>query len=157
MSDQRPAPRRFVVPTANRRHVTRGEPSRARFDVVALDGDTDVVLVPEHSRAGWEDVAELTGAPWVAPVLVDASDRESYPTGEVVVRFAEPPSDAELRRIERAEQVRAVRRNSYVASQVVFAPAQPEGMYLPDLCARLEQRHDVASVWLSTKSRYTKG
>ena len=128
-----------------------------QFDIESLDVDTDVVELSGRSAAGWKDIAAQTGAPWVAPVLVDERDHESYPTGELVVRFVEPPSDAELQRVEEAEQVRVMRRNQYVASQVVVAPAEPDGLYLPDLCARLERRHDVASAWLGTKSRYTKG
>ena len=53
--------------------------------------------------------------------------------------------------------MRVVRRNEFVDTQVVVEPVDPDHLYLPDLRDRFEQRDDVASAWLSTKSRYTQG
>ena len=152
MGEERSATRRFVVPVTGHRSATRS----AEFATESLDEDTMVVTVPGTSSADWQDVATATGASWVAPVLVDDSDHESYPTGQVAVRFHEAPSAAELEDVEREGGVRVVRRNEFVDTQVVVEPVDPDHLYLPDLRERFEQRDDVASAWLSTKSHYTK-
>jgi hypothetical protein len=154
--EQSPVARRFVVPIIGRRTVDRSGDGTAPFELEPVDAHTEVVAVREGSGAGWEDVAAAMGAPWVAPVMVDSRHVESYPTGEVTVRFAERPSDAELRDLERVADVRVVRRNEYVDSQVSVAPAGTAGVYLPDLCAQIQERDGVATAWLSTRSRYTK-
>ena len=148
--------RRYVVPTAGRRTVDRSGDAAARFELEPVDAHTEVVAVREGSGAGWEDVAAAMGAPWVAPVLVDSRDAESYPTGELTVRFAARPSDADLRDLERVADVKVVRRNEYVDSQVSVAPAGSSGVYLPDLCDQIRGRDGVATAWMSTRSRYTK-
>ena len=152
MGEERPASRRFVVPVTGR----RGAAPAGEFATESLDDDTMVVTVPSSSPSNWQEVATATGARWVAPVLVDDSDHESYPTGQLTVRFHEAPSAAELEEVEREGGVRVVRRNEFVETQVVVEPVDPDHLYLPDLRARLEQRDDVASAWLSTRSRYTK-
>ena len=147
------------MPLAGRREssATSGPGSRPPgFATESVDDNTEVVEVPTSSSAGWRDVAEATGAPWVAPVLVDGSDNESYPTGEVTVRFNQAPSASDLERFEKDAGLRLVRRNEYVDTQVVLAPIDPDQIYLPDLCAELQRRDDVAVAWLSTRSRYSK-
>jgi hypothetical protein len=152
VGEERSATRRFVVPVTGNRSAASSE----EFTTESLDDDTMVVTVQSSSAANWQDVATATGASWVAPVLIDDSDRESYPTGQLTVRFHEAPSAAELKDVEREGGVRVVRRNEFVDTQVVVEPVDPDHLYLPDLRERLEQRDDVASAWLSTKSQYTK-
>ena len=156
MTEQRPVARRFVVPTGGRRAVDRSFDTAAPFDVEAVDADTEVVAVHEGSAAGWKDIAAAMGAPWVAPVLADPRHVESYPTGELTIRFEERPSDAELRELERVADVRVVRRNEYVDSQVSVEPVGSDGVYLPHLCDRILRRDGVKAAWLSTRSRYSK-
>ena len=127
-----------------------------RFTTESLDAHTDLVVVPSSSTADWQDVAKATGAPWVAPVIVDSSDNESYPTGEVTVRFNKAPTASDLKHVEKDSGLRLVRRNEYVDSQVVLEPIDPDQIYLPDLCEELQRRDDVEAAWLSTKSRYSK-
>ena len=152
MGEERRASRRFVVPVTDR----RDDAATGEFATESLDDATMVVTVPSSSPANWQEVASATGATWVAPVLVDDSDHESFPTGQLTVRFHEAPSAADLGEVEREGGVRVVRRNEYVDTQVVVEPVDPDQLYLPDLRDRLEQRHDVASAWLSTKSGYRK-
>ena len=153
MGEERPASRRFVVPVERSRG---GVASTGDFATESLDDGTMVVTVPTSSPVDWQEVAAATGASWVAPVLVDDSDHESYPTGQLTVRFHESPSAAELEEVEREGGVRVIRRNEYVDTQIVVEPVDPDHLYLPDLQARLEERDDVASAWLSTKSGYSK-
>jgi hypothetical protein len=146
---QRASPGRFVVPVSPPRRGV--EPRGVQLDPV--DDDRCVATVPE--AGDWQDVAAATGAAWVAPVLVDDRAHESYPTGEILARFRRPPDDAVLAELERDAGLRLVRRNRYVDTQVVLAPTD-EGVYLPDLSARLEERDDVSTAWLGTTSHYRR-
>jgi hypothetical protein len=146
---QRAAPGRFVVPMSP--PSTSSEPRGVRLDPV----DDDRCVATVAGSGDWEDVAAATGAAWVAPVLVDERSHESYPTGEIVARFRRPPDDTVFEELEREAGLRLVRRNRYVETQVVLAPTD-DGVYLPDLSARLEQRADVSTAWLGTTSRYQR-
>ena len=75
---------------------------------------------------------------------------------QLTVRFEERPSDADLRDLERVADVRVVRRNEYVDSQVSVAPVGTGGVYLPHLCDEILGRDGVVAAWLNTRSHYSK-
>ena len=86
------------------------------------------------------------------PVLRDRDGVAHYPTGEVPVRFAEPPTDEALRVFAKSQRVTLARRNALERRQATFAPAAPE--WLPDLVDRLAAAPGVARAWAVTLSRY---
>lgn len=105
----------------------------------------------------WRDLVGA-GAPveWAAPAVVDPNGTVSYPTGELSVRFTEPPSDEQLERFASEHGLLPGRRNELVAEQAVFRPADPKATYLPAKVQEIDQRTDVSAVWPNTLSRYQR-
>lgn len=159
MVDQRAAVGRFVVPIDS----TAPRPaSRRGAHVESLSDSAAVVEVSATSKLGWSDIAERFQAPWIAPVVVDDRELESYPTGELTVRFTHPPTPEQLKEVTENLSLKLQRRNSYIDTQMVFAPREPatpagDAVYLPDVCTALMERDDVASTWMVTTSHYQKG
>ena len=124
-----------------------------------LTDDLVVVTAPggqTHKEAWRKLLDEHDDVAWVQPVLVDDDGHERYPTGELTLRFDEPPTDDELDEFARARHLRTARRNEYQPAQVVLAPEQPRDVYLPDLCEELGREQGVARAWLNTMSHYTR-
>ncbi len=117
--------------------------------VTAPDGRTD--------RESWQRLLdERDDADWIQPVLVDDQGHERFPTGELTLRFDEPPTDEELQAFARSRQLRPARRNNYQPAQVVLVPDRPRDVYLPELCAELEREPGVARAWPNTLSHFTR-
>lgn len=132
--------------------------SPSGWTVEPLDGEHVVVTAPdadEDAEHRWRTLAD-GGAEWAAPVLESPDGQESYPTGDVVVRFAEAPSDDELARWGEREHLSLVGRNRYVPEQASYRPERPASVFLPGLCARVESRPEVAAAWPGTRARYTR-
>jgi hypothetical protein len=92
---------------------------------------------------------------WAAPAEDDAG-QESYPTGEVSIRFTEPvPGDA-LKSFVEKHGLELLRHNEYVPEQVVVAPTDPRGTWLPDVVDRLNAEGVVRKAWPNTMSRYKR-
>jgi hypothetical protein len=128
-------------------------------DTERLTDDLVVVTTPEGRaiKESWrkllddnEDVA------WAQPVLVDDDGHERYPTGELTVRFDEPPTDNQLQTFARSRHLRATRRNAYQPAQVVLVPEKPRAVFLPELCDELERIPGVTRAWLNSLSHYTR-
>jgi hypothetical protein len=92
---------------------------------------------------------------WAAPTIGEERE-ESYPTGELSVRFSAPIDDTSLVEFVRSHGLELRRRNEFVPEQVVVAPADPHGTWLPDLVDRLNEEGRVASAWPNTLSRYER-
>lgn len=127
--------------------------------VEPLTEDLLMVTLNAEERGSWawrEITDAVDSAEWVAPVVVDASGRPSYPTGAVTVRFAGDPAEADLITFAETYGMRPVRRNEYVPEQVVFAPEFPRETYLPELIDRVSGDERVKAAWPVTVSRYER-
>lgn len=96
------------------------------------------------------------GIAWAAPVIGEAGD-DSYPTGEVSVRF-EPsvdPSTIDSFVAEHSLELRS--RNEFVPTQITVAPFKPSGTWLPDLVETLNDEPRVSRAWPNTLSTFRRG
>jgi hypothetical protein len=108
-------------------------------------------------REAWQSaVRELGDALLVFPVLYDRGGTPHYPTGEVTVRFEAPPTESDLRHFCDAQGVRFLRRNEFVAQQVVCEPVDAACEFLPDLVMRIAAQPGVRRAWANTFSRYRR-
>jgi hypothetical protein len=89
---------------------------------------------------------------WAAPTTGD----ESFPTGEVTVRFAETPQPDGLDSFIEQHGLELRRRNEFTPEQIVVAPKAPAGAWLPDVVDRLNDDDAVAQAWPNTLSRYRR-
>jgi hypothetical protein len=106
---------------------------------------------------GWRRIVAMAAdCDWSTPVLRDPRGDLHFPTGEVTVRFAQPPSDREVEAFAARHALRGGRRNEFVAAQVAFRPVDPRSTYLPDLVDVLAGLSGVAAVWANTLSRYRR-
>lgn len=114
----------------------------------------------EHSassKEAWQTAArELGDETGLFPVLYDRDGLPHYPTGEVTVRFEATPSDSDLRRFCEEQHLCLLRRNEFVAQQVVFEPAALASEYLPDLVSRISAQAGVHAAWANTLSCYRR-
>jgi hypothetical protein len=144
---------RFVVKTAKRADDASASDAEQLTDelvvVTAPNGRTD--------KESWQRLlGERDDADWIQPVLVDDDGNERFPTGELTLRFEEPPTDDELQAFARSRHLRPQRRNTYQPAQVVLVPDRPRDVYLPELCAELERAPGVARAWPNTLSHYSR-
>ncbi|MBL8229752.1 MAG: hypothetical protein JNL98_14785 [Bryobacterales bacterium] len=102
----------------------------------------------------WQQIQSEAGEVPVDPVLLDEAGGVHYPTGEVVIRFKEPPSDAFLAGFAKKFGLTVRQRNAYVPSQIAFHVVQHG--YLPDLVESVEAIEEVQSAWANTKSHYQR-
>lgn len=110
------------------------------------------------AKAAWQAAQRaLGGAIAVYPVLYDRDRAPHYPTGEVTLRFESTPSDADLGRFCGQQQLRLLRRNEFVAQQVVCAPVAAADEFLPELVRRLADLPGVRAAWANTQSSYRRG
>jgi hypothetical protein len=79
-----------------------------------------------------------------------------FPTGEVSVRFNEPPSESELDQFAARFELRFVKGNEFVPAQIVFVRAHPMEVFLPELIERLARSDAVRAAWAITVSRYRR-
>jgi hypothetical protein len=108
-------------------------------------------------RVAWEHVQKAVGAEAiVAPVLMDEEGHTLYPTGTVMVRFDEAPSDDGLREFAATHRLAIRDRNRYQPAQVSFSIIDPSDTYLPDLVVRLSGASGVKAAWQETKARYRR-
>jgi hypothetical protein len=124
-----------------------------------LTDDLLVITAPDGraNKESWRKLLdEHEDVAWAQPVLVDDEGHERYPTGELTLRFDEPPTDEELRAFARSCHLRTARRNTYQPAQIVLVPEQPRAVFLPQLCEELERVPGVARAWLNTVSHYTR-
>lgn len=124
-----------------------------------LTDDLVVVTTPQRraNKESWRKLLdENQDVDWAQPVLVDDDGHERYPTGELTVRFDEPPTDEQLQTFAESRSLRTARRNAYQPAQVVLVPAEPRGTFLPELCAELERTPGVTRAWLNSLSHYTR-
>ena len=108
-------------------------------------------------RETWRRASRLLGSlGTVDPVLVGPDGELHFPTGEVRVRFKEPPSEAELDQFAARYGLRFVKGNEFVPAQMVFARAHPMGVFLPELVEQLARSDAVRAAWANTVSRYRR-
>jgi hypothetical protein len=115
-------------------------------------------MTPEKTpRESWQcAVRELGDELPVFPVLYDRDGAPHYPTGEVTVRFEVPPAEPDLRRFCDEQRLRLLRRNEFVAQQVVCEPVDAAREFLPDVIARVTAQSGVRRAWANTLSRYRR-
>lgn len=109
------------------------------------------------AREAWRAATRKLGtdAP-LFPVLYDTGGQPHYPTGEVTIRFAAALSDSDLQHFCERHALRLLRRNEFVAKQVVCEPLEQTQEFLPDVVARLASQPGVRRAWANTLSRYRR-
>lgn len=153
-----PAPGEFVLRVGAAADDVLGR-ARSLGAVERLPGAPRLCLLRVKGKASakeaWQSTVQLLdeGTP-LFPVLYDRSGAPHYPSGEVTVRFEQVPSAAELRRFCNEHGLELLRRNEFVAQQVVCEPIARE--FLPDLVARLAAQPGVRRAWANTLSRYRR-
>jgi hypothetical protein len=118
-----------------------------------------LLRVPQQATpaASWAAATQtLGGNVALFPVLYDRDGASHYPTGEVTVRFDAAPDDASLARFCEAHRLKLLRRNAFVAQQVVCTPASAAAVFLPDLVARIAEAPGVVRAWANTLSAYRR-
>ena len=101
-------------------------------------------------------IESSAGIVWAAPIVGDGAE-ESYPTGEVSIRFRFVPEPKDLESFAREHAVEVRRHNEFVPEQVVVAPIEAHSTWLPDLVEDLKGQGMVANAWPNTLSRYRVG
>ena len=158
-SKQIPSSDTFLV------RVAAGQEESATKRLAALGtvkdaGEAGLMLVqlsgsePADAKAVWAKLQKQVGNAEVDPVLLDETGEPHFPTGEVTVRFKEPPSDAFLSGFADKHGLKVRSRNEFVPAQVAFQVTRRS--YLPELIESLKPAENVASVWANTKSRYRR-
>src|SRR5262245_66231241 len=74
-----------------------------------LTDDLVVVTTPQRraNKESWRKLLdENQDVDWAQPVLVDDDGHERYPTGELTVRFDEPPTDEQLQTFAESRSLR---------------------------------------------------
>jgi hypothetical protein len=156
----RPSAEEFVLRVAASDEATLTR-ARRLGPVERLGPARDLCLlrVPQRAtpQATWAAVAKAIGGDVeLFPVLYDRDGASHYPTGELTVRFETAPDDASLARFCEAQRLRLLRRNAFVAQQVVCAPASASSGFLPDLVARVAAQPGVRRAWANTLSQYRR-
>jgi len=130
-----------------------------RFVVKAPENEAVVVETnpTADAKAAWKDlVSRQSDAEWAAPVVTDDEGNESYPTGEITVRFKAAPSDDELQQFAADHGTTVARRNELQPAQAVLVPDEPRGTFLPEPCETIESDAEVEAAWPNTISRYRR-
>ena len=155
----RPSSEEFVLRVARADEATLARARRlGPVERIAQARDLCLLRVAQEATpaASWAAAAKaLGGDVELFPVLYDRDGMSHYPTGEVTVRFAEAPSDADLARFCDRQRLRLLRRNAFVTQQVVCAPAAGAD-FLPDLVARIAAQPGVQRAWANTLSAYRR-
>jgi hypothetical protein len=141
---------RFVIKPAG------GDAPGEESGVAAVQALDDTGLFLAEAADPRAVVEGSKGIEWAAPTLGEAGE-ESYPTGEVSIRFSAPLESEDLEGFVRKHALQVLRRNEFVPEQVVVAPTEPRGTWLPDVVERLNGEHVVAKAWPNTLSRYRRG
>lgn len=141
--------RRFVVKPAD------ADPAADESALSALEPLDDTGLFVAEAPDPRALVEGSPGIAWAAPTLGEEGE-ESYPTGEVSIRFGEPLEPEDIEAFVRKHALELRRRNEFVPEQVVVAPTEPRGTWLPDLVERLNGEGVVAKAWPNTRSRYRR-
>jgi hypothetical protein len=141
--------RRFVVkPTG------AGLPAEeARLAALEPLDDTGLFLAEAADPRALVEGSE--GIAWAGPTLGNEGE-ESYPTGEVSIRFGSPLEIEDIEAFVHKHALELRRRNEFVPEQVVVAPTEPLGTWLPDLVERLNGERLVDEAWPNTRSRYRR-
>lgn len=156
-----PAPDEFVLRGAPPSPTLRAQ--LGRLGVLRPVDAAGAVLVLRlaaggGAKAAWQAAQRALGGALAAyPVLYDRDRAPHYPTGEVTIRFESAPSDAELGSFCGQQQLRLLRRNAFVAQQIVCEPASAADEFLPELVRRLADLPGVSAAWANTQSSYRRG
>jgi hypothetical protein len=158
-----PSSTRFVarLPQATRAEIAfAGLQSLARYEPIS--GHPQLWLISlkrpaRNPRAAWEKLRTVLGAEVaLAPALVDEEQNIRLPTGTVIARFAQDPTDAELAAFGDELGLRVVERNKFVPKQVSFRPEKHDA-FLPELVDRVRRaRPGLVNVWADTLSQYQR-
>lgn len=110
------------------------------------------------AKAVWNRARQVLGtAGTVQPVLLDERGAQHYPTGEISVRFQEPPPDEVVHDLAAAHGLRLRDRNEFVPEQVVFQPLDAAKSYIPELVRELSDAGSGLTVWANTLSHFNRG
>jgi len=96
------------------------------------------------------------GIAWAAPVIGEGGG-DSYPTGEVSIRFDPSVDPATIDSFVAKHSLELRSRNEFVPTQITVAPSKPSETWLPDLVETLNDEPRVSRAWPNTLSAYRRG
>jgi hypothetical protein len=129
--------------------------SRSAVDMKGAEPLEDTGLFVVEAKNPREVLDGSGKIAWAAPTVGDTG-QESYPTGEVSIRFEAAPDQSELDRFVQEHGLELRRRNEFVPEQVVVAPSDARKTWLPDLVEHLNNDGTVAKAWPNMLSRYRR-
>lgn len=162
-SNQRISTKEFVVHLAAK---AKASEVRKKVEQVGswyeVPGHADTYVVKADAafaspREGWEKLCKAVGSHGeVLPVFITAEGESQYSVGTVHLRFATPPSDAELKDWLPAG-VRVKERNEYVPQQIAVEAANPRQQFLPDMLTELQQQSgQEVQIWPETLQAFRR-
>jgi hypothetical protein len=111
----------------------------------------------DDPRSTWRQLSRLMPAgDRVFPVIFDRNENPLYPTGELVVRFIASPSEGEIQIFAERHNLKFLRVNPWIDSQVVFIQDDPSSNFILDVLTELERASGVQAAWLQTEAKYDR-
>lgn len=102
-------------------------------------------------------LSKLCGETFQVLAVLDAEDgSERYPTGAVVVRFAQPIDDDALQAFARRAGVKLARKTKFTDRQAVFSVPARGAASSADALGRVAGAPGVERAWLEAESAYKR-
>jgi hypothetical protein len=112
----------------------------------------------EDSRALCERINDAVGPEAVvAPLLVDDEGNRLFPTGKLLVRFEERPTDDLLSAFAERHQVELSQRNKWAERQAEFNLSTTDHRFLPDIAAAMNEDAGVTKAWPEVQASFRRG
>jgi hypothetical protein len=92
----------------------------------------------------------------VAPLLTDDEGNRLFPTGRLVVRFDERPSDQTLLDLAERHGVEFAQRNKWAERQAEFEVPKTDERFLPDIAAALNEEKGVTNAWQEVQAAFRR-
>ena len=108
-------------------------------------------------RALAEEINAVVGTEAVvSPLLSDDDGSRLVPTGQMQVRFKEPPSAEALDRFAREHKLDQAGLNKWAPAQAAFSVRTDDTRYLPELESELQDDKTVKAAWADVKAAFRR-
>jgi hypothetical protein len=112
----------------------------------------------EDPRALWERINNAVGPEAVvAPLLVDGEGNRLFPTGRLLVRFEERPTDDRLSAFAERHEVELNQRNKWAERQAEFTVTTKDNRFLPDIAGEMSKDPGVTKAWPEVQAAFRRG
>jgi hypothetical protein len=108
-------------------------------------------------RALSEEINAVVGTEAVvSPLLSDNDGSRLVPTGQMQVRFKEPPSAEALDKFAQEHKVELAGLNKWAPAQAAFSVRSDDTRYLPELESELQDDKTVKAAWADVKAAFRR-